>query len=258
MEQEWLDLALKSKDPEKKLEYFSKFLELNPNDENVWRYKFHLLDSLGKEEEKMKCAYEVVGRENAFLPEHLATLFALGSASMDSDYESAIRYFDDVLGQKPDYVWAWIYKGDALLYLGRPAEALASYDKVLNLTTSKPCRALAWKKKAGALDLLGRFEEAIECCNCSLDIDPGDPVTWGLKGECLFRIGNLEDAITCFDEVLRINPSDEMAREDKEMVEKERRNKSAKTGRPASKHCVKCHSSIPLDALYCTQCGAKQ
>jgi hypothetical protein len=26
----------------------------------------------------------------------------------------------------------------------------------------------------------------------------------------------------------------------------------------ASKRCAKCHSSVPLDALYCTQCGAKQ
>lgn len=31
-----------------------------------------------------------------------------------------------------------------------------------------------------------------------------------------------------------------------------------KTGSPASKRCVKCHASIPADALYCTQCGARQ
>jgi hypothetical protein len=40
---EFLDLALKSKNPRTKLEYCAKCLELNPNDMDVWDYKGYIL-----------------------------------------------------------------------------------------------------------------------------------------------------------------------------------------------------------------------
>lgn len=218
----WLDLALKSKDPEKKLEYCSKHLELNPNDEDAWLYKFYYLDQLGKEEELSMCAHEIIKRRDIFLgDEHLATLFMRGSSSLKSDDEAAVKHFSDLLTEKPDYVWAWIYKGDALFNLERFAEAVVCYDNALKLNPSKVCKSLVFGRKAAALVLLGKIEEAIKCCDYGLEIDPGNFIILGLKGECLYMVGQYEKAKECFDEVLRINPNDEMAKKSKEMVEKE-------------------------------------
>jgi tetratricopeptide (TPR) repeat protein len=233
---EWLDLALESKDIEKKLEYCSKHLESNANDEDAWLYKFYFLYQLGKEEELGICAHEIVKRRDIFLgEERLATLCRLGESSIGSDDESAIRYFDDLLREKPDYVWAWIYKGGALFNLKRYTEAVACFDNALKLNPSKLCKALVFGRKAAALELLGKIEEAIECCDSGLDIDPGNFVTLGLKGECLYMNGQFEKAIACFNEVLRINPNDEMAKKSKEIVERELKEELDKQAQPKKK-----------------------
>jgi tetratricopeptide (TPR) repeat protein len=50
--EQWLSLAMKSKNPSAKLEYCTKFLETHPNDIDVWRYKGHILSEyLGREKE---------------------------------------------------------------------------------------------------------------------------------------------------------------------------------------------------------------
>ena len=64
--EEWLELALKSKNLEKKLEYCTKYLESNPNSVDVWGYKADLLFILGREDEVGNCyrkAYEKVIEE---------------------------------------------------------------------------------------------------------------------------------------------------------------------------------------------------
>ena len=59
-----------------------------------------------------------------------------------------------------DSVW-WNYMGETLLEMGRPIEeALDCYEKVIEI---EPDHGHAWERKSQLLDELGRGQEAVEC-----------------------------------------------------------------------------------------------
>ncbi len=64
-----------------------------------------------------------------------------------------------------------IEKGTRLLEDAKYDEALECFDKVLSLD---PKNTRAWNQKGVALRSLGRYDEAIECFNRSLEIVPKD------------------------------------------------------------------------------------
>jgi len=64
-----------------------------------------------------------------------------------------------------------IEKGTRLLEGAKYDEALECFDKVLSLD---PKNTHAWNQKGVALRSLGRYDEAIECFNRSLEIVPKD------------------------------------------------------------------------------------
>ncbi|MGJ5673866.1 MAG: tetratricopeptide repeat protein [Nostochopsis sp.] len=73
-------------------------------------------------------------------------------------YEDAIASYDKAVEIKPDKDQAWYNRGNALGYLGRNQEAIASYDKALEI---KPDKDEAWNNRGVALVNLGRNQEAI-------------------------------------------------------------------------------------------------
>jgi|GEM_PF-1650934 len=60
--------------------------------------------------------------------------------------------------------------------------------------------------KAGSLQTLGKYDEAILCYNKAIQLNPVDFLSWNNKGVILAVLGRDQEAITCFDEVIKINP----------------------------------------------------
>ena len=87
---------------------------------------------------------------------------------------------------------AWAHKGLSLGKLGRHEEAIQCYDKALELD---PKASWAWSNKGWSLGELGRHEEAIQCCDKALELDPKDSVAWINKGRSLGELGRHEEAI---------------------------------------------------------------
>ncbi len=59
----------------------------------------------------------------------------------------------------------------------------------------------AWGLKANALLALERYEEAMECFEKVLEIDPNSLV-WYEKGLCCYHLGRFQEAVQCFDKAL--------------------------------------------------------
>jgi tetratricopeptide (TPR) repeat protein len=74
------------------------------------------------------------------------------------NYQAAVDGFTKALALDPDMVWARLYRGDALLRLRRPQDALADYDRVVALA---PELAPAYEGRARAWLLLGNRERAL-------------------------------------------------------------------------------------------------
>jgi len=64
-----------------------------------------------------------------------------------------------------------VLKGQSLMELGYFVDALGYFEQALLLNQNDP---ELWNFKAVALRSLGRYEEALECFNKSLEIDPRD------------------------------------------------------------------------------------
>ncbi|TBR24557.1 MAG: tetratricopeptide repeat protein [Candidatus Nitrosotenuis sp.] len=64
-----------------------------------------------------------------------------------------------------------VKKGKSLLIEGNFEDALAYFEQALLLNQNDPD---IWNQKGAALRSLGRYDEALECFNKSLEMDPAD------------------------------------------------------------------------------------
>jgi tetratricopeptide (TPR) repeat protein len=94
-------------------------------------------------------------------------------------------------------------KGGALENIGRHEEALVCYDRALALN---PKHAAAWCDKARPLASLGRLKEALDCAERALAINPGLVGAMVSKGAVLNMLGRTKEALACLDKCLGVNP----------------------------------------------------
>ncbi len=99
--------------------------------------------------------------------------------------------------------WGLSNKGVSLANLGKLQEAIACFDRALEIN---PRNAEAWNNKGVSLANLGKPEEAIACYDRALEINPRYAGAWNNKGVSLANLGKLQEAIACYDRALEINP----------------------------------------------------
>ncbi len=124
-----------------------------------------------------------------------------------NDFSSEKKIFGEkyvVRGKKePLTAIDWNNKGVALDNLGKSENAVECYDRALIIN---PRFANTWNNKGFALNNLGRFQEAIECYDRALEINPRFANTWNNKGFALNNLGRFQEAVECYDKALDINP----------------------------------------------------
>src|ERR1700722_9298293 len=98
---------------------------------------------------------------------------------------------------------AHIERGNALLALGRPGDALAAYDQALALG---PGNAIAHMDRGTALEALGRREDALAAYDQALALDPGNAITHMDRGTALLVLGRPGDALAAYDQALALDP----------------------------------------------------
>jgi tetratricopeptide (TPR) repeat protein len=118
-------------------------------------------------------------------------------------YQEAIASYDKALQLKPDLYQAWYNRGVALGNLGHYEEAINSYDKALQF---KPDCHEAWNNRGVALDVLERTEEAIASYDKALQIQPESYQVWCNRGNALDDLGRTEEVIASYDKALQIKP----------------------------------------------------
>ena len=99
----------------------------------------------------------------------------------------------------------WINKGLSFNELGKYEDAIECSDKAIEIN---PEDEKAWNNKGVALVGLDRYEEAIECYDKALEINSELEEIWFNKGNALGGIGRYEEAMECLDKAININPRD--------------------------------------------------
>src|SRR5262249_40805544 len=94
-------------------------------------------------------------------------------------------------------------RGNALLALGRHAQALASYDRALAI---RPNHARALNNRGNALQKLGRHAEALASYEAALAIRRDDAEALVNRGNALLQLKQHAEALASYDEAVRIDP----------------------------------------------------
>ena len=102
-------------------------------------------------------------------------------------------------------VWGWRNKGGALYFLGKYDEAIECYDKAIEID---PDNQVVWNNKGLALNSLGKYDEAIVSYDKAIEIDPTDADAWNNKGLALNSLGKYDEAIVSYDKAIEIDPTD--------------------------------------------------
>lgn len=252
---EWLELALKTEDPEKKLEYCNRYLDAYPHDAEVWNYKSVLLTDLGRSGEARAC-----GEELAALWDEK---YAAGMIKLvREDSSKALSIFSDLLEEDPSRVDALLGKAEALKNLNRYQESMACVEQVLGLNPSKLALAQAWIVRGLALAGLGKLNEAVECYDRSLEIDVCSTRGLMMKTMALDELQRYEEAIACCDQILQKYPRHEELSatiENKKVLEanlREQRRMEGRRGKSPPNSCGKCGGPLLKGAKFCTRCGS--
>ncbi|CAD8148198.1 unnamed protein product [Paramecium pentaurelia] len=148
-------------------------------------------------------------------------------------YEEAIECFDKAILMDSKLLSPYLNKGQTLKRLKKYQEAIECYDKAIQINPkSSPAwnnkgnwlsiilfnkiqrsiivlRKSNWLNKGNSLKRLNKYEDAIECFDKVISINPKNESAWNSKGLLLHKLKNFKDAIQSYDMSLsiRIQPS---------------------------------------------------
>ncbi|HEY9670997.1 MAG TPA: tetratricopeptide repeat protein [Waterburya sp.] len=98
----------------------------------------------------------------------------------------------------------WWNVGNELLDLGQFEEALASYNKAIEI---KPDFYEAWISRGFVLANLGHYQDALTASNTAVKIKPDYPEGWYNQGVISGLLGSYEEALTSFKQLIAIEPN---------------------------------------------------
>src|SRR5581483_2609487 len=104
---------------------------------------------------------------------------------------------------RPRHGAALNQRGNALIALGRHAEAIGTYDALLALD---PHHAEAHNNRSIALGGLGRWAEALQSCEAALALRPAYADAHCNRGNALFALNRFDDAAASFSAALAAEP----------------------------------------------------
>ena len=117
--------------------------------------------------------------------------------------EEALASHDRAIALQPDLAEAHNNRGNALLDLKRPEEALASYDAAIAL---QPELAEAYNNRGNALKDLQRPEEALVSLDRAIALKPDFAEAYNNRGNVLLALQRPEEALVSLDRAIALQP----------------------------------------------------
>lgn len=195
---------------------FDRAIEINPIYSKAWYHKGNVLSDISKHQEAVAC-YDRVLEIN---PRHAEAWYNKGNAVYClGKIEAAIEAFENFVKFAPTHdtdivkvkaviqelkqcrkAEEWCSNGNALYNLAKYQEAIACYDRALEIDTKN---ADAWNNKGFSLSILGKYDEAMVCYDRAIEINPKYEKAWINKGIALYDIGKFRAAIEVFENSIK-------------------------------------------------------
>lgn len=200
---------------EKALSILDEILLKDPDDAEAWQKKASVLGSLNRQNESLAAYEETLEAFNRRIEKDSKDMDAWigkGNALLNlGKWDEARDAYNEAIEVDPQDYHAWGRKAEVIGRIGDINESMEAYDRTIELIPANNTREQAdyWMSKAEVLAIAGgRWAEALEAINHSLEIDPESRVNWRFKADILSQLGRKDEAIEAFDEVLNQNPED--------------------------------------------------
>jgi Tfp pilus assembly protein PilF len=132
-----------------------------------------------------------------------------------SSGDIASDFGDSSSDSRMEQAQALVANGTSLLAEGRFTDALESYNASINLD---PYAAPAWYGKADALYRLGRFQESKTAFERVIVLSPSDSHAWYYIGNITAKTGSLQSAVKAYDRAIAIRPDYPEAKSERELA----------------------------------------
>lgn len=182
---------------EEALQAYDKVLEKDPSNYTALINKGHDLKSWAFE--NYNKALEITNQILEKNPQDAlawqgkgAALSGLGSNEDDKAYAKAIEILDSYTKKDPKNASAWFLKGEDYANMHKVEDALAAYEKVIELNYTPRLEA-ALVTKAVLLAELHRFDEALEASEKAIELNPKSTSALSTKDYILREMGRGDD-----------------------------------------------------------------
>ena len=135
----------------------------------------------------------------------------LGCAAAE-EFGQALSCYNQLLSNQPNFYEVWYERGLVLEHLGFYTEAIASYDRALQLSPRERFKSEVWHDRGNAFQYgLGGYQAALDCYDQALRIAANHEMAWHNRGNALFYgLNRLEEAIASYNRALQINPHNDL------------------------------------------------
>jgi tetratricopeptide (TPR) repeat protein len=120
-------------------------------------------------------------------------------------FDEAIACFDRAIELNSSFAEAWNFKGLALsVGQGKYDEGIACFDNALQINSAYYD---AWTSRGMALANAERLDESLISFERAVQINPRDPKGWNNKGVVQMYMGGYQDALASFDKAIELDPT---------------------------------------------------
>lgn len=189
--------SLGERDPAAALPLVARALEIHPGSRSARLLEARLLDRIGRRAEARRRLAEAVAADPGFLEGWLL----LGQWAEDPS--EAARCFRAACDASPKNFEAHYNLAQALRAAGRPVEALAAYERAVEIERSgRSLNALAWHL-ATAPEVRDP-ERALALAREAVRLSPDDPDCWDTLAEALWLHGDTKGAREALERAVRL------------------------------------------------------
>jgi tetratricopeptide (TPR) repeat protein len=179
------------------LECFNKAIELNPSYDKAWHNKEDCLEKLEKYEEAIECCDKLIELNP---DDKESWIYKLNCLEKLEKYEDELACYDKLIELEDDGFY-WILKAECLMKLERYEEALKCYVK---FRVQDPLDEVN-KIFNSNLEKIEKCEDELSYDKL-MEIEPNIPFYWIYKAECLMKLERYEEALECCDKLIELNP----------------------------------------------------
>lgn len=198
-----LALAYERQDKlDKSIEFYNKYLDIDPYAENIWFNLGMVYTSL----EEYDGAIEAYDFAIAICPDYISAYFSKANTFVNQGLnKEAIKTYEEIIYFEPDNVQAYTYIGESYEKLNLYRRAIHYYKKAIDVDASF---GDAWFGMGMAYFNSEDYITCLQFFSRANEIDPENPEYWYMLGEVYRKLNILDKSVEAFNRTVELDPND--------------------------------------------------